>query len=184
MNDHTFREAFHTDVIREYRRCKDGVEKALSQVSDDEFFRLLEGDHDGNSIAIIVKHMAGNMRSRWRDFLTTDGEKPDRHRDTEFELSESEDRTHLMAFWEESWQTLFHAIEPLTPEELEATITIRREPMSVIQALLRQLTHYSYHAGQIVLLARYYKGEDWQSLSIPRGKSEEFFKNPEAYIKK
>ena len=167
-------ENYLRDVNSQFQKHKTLVEKALSQVSDRDFFREL--GPASNSIAIIVKHMAGNMRSRWRDFLTSDGEKPDRHRDTEFEITPEDSRKTIMTRWERGWKFLFDSIEPLKPEDLEKTITIRGEPYTVLEAINRQLTHYAYHAGQIAYLARHYAGDKWQTLSVPRGKSEEFNK--------
>jgi Protein of unknown function (DUF1572) len=130
-------------------------------------------DEEMNSIAIIIKHMTGNMRSRWTDFLTSDGEKPNRDRDTEFEEPASS-RQALMTTWEEGWNLVFAALDPLTDEDMGRTITIRGEAHSVMQAINRQIAHYSYHCGQIVLLAKHFKGREWKSLSVPRKKSGEF----------
>ena len=160
------------DVLRQLRKYKQLAERALAQISREELFRAL--DPEGNSIALVMKHMAGNMRSRWTDFLTTDGEKPDRHRDTEFELEPGDSREAIFARWEAGWEVLFAAIEPLGPADLERTVAIRGEPHSVLQAIQRQLTHYAYHVGQIVLLAKHFAGPRWRSLSIPKGKSGEF----------
>lgn len=146
-------------------------EKAMAQVSDADLDRVLVPE--GNSIAITVKHLAGNMRSRFTDFLTTDGEKPWRHRDAEFEGGYP-DRAALLADWESGWACFFAAVDPLTDNDLTRTVKIRGEEHTVLEALLRQLAHYAYHVGQIVLLARTFAGEGWTSLSIPRGKSEEF----------
>ena len=143
----------------------------MVQVSDEEFFKAI--DAEANSIAVIVKHIAGNLRSRWTDFLTSDGEKADRNRDTEFELMD-ETRESLMAFWDQSWQTLFEAIEPLKPEDFEKTVTIRGEAHTICEAINRQLTHYAYHVGQITFLAKHFRSKDWKTLSVPRGRSEEF----------
>jgi hypothetical protein len=143
----------------------------MAQVTDQQLFTAL--DAESNSMAIIVKHMAGNMRSRWTDFLTSDGEKPDRNRDSEFEDPPST-RQALLALWEQGWQYLFGALEPLSDPDFERTITIRGEPHSVMQAVNRQVAHYSYHCGQIVFLAKHFQHENWVSLSVPRGKSEEF----------
>jgi hypothetical protein len=132
-------------------------------------------DAESNSIAIVVKHMAGNMRSRWTDFLTSDGEKPDRNRDNEFE-GPPKTRTELLEMWERGWKLLFGALEPLSDAELTRTITIRTEPHSVMQAINRQVAHYSYHVGQIVYLARHFAGDKWQTLTIPKKKSAEFNK--------
>lgn len=159
------------DAIRSFRSYKRLAERALEQVSDAEFF--LQIDEESNSLALIVKHIAGNQRSRWRDFLTTDGEKPDRHRDTEFELIE-DTRESLMAFWEAGWRTLFEALESLSADDLEKTVTIRGEPHTVVEAINRQLTHYPYHIGQIVFLAKHLRASDWKTLSVPRNRSAEF----------
>jgi len=145
----------------------------MAQCPDEGLFTTL--DEESNSIAIIVKHMAGNMRSRWMDFLTTDGEKPDRNRDTEFEDA-PKTRAALMELWERGWRYLFDALEPLTEAELTRTVTIRTEPYSVMQAISRQLAHYAHHVGQILFLAKHLtftKTGKWESLSIARGKSAE-----------
>jgi hypothetical protein len=143
----------------------------MAQCPDAGLFATL--DAESNSIAIIVKHMAGNMRSRWTDFLTSDGEKPDRNRDTEFEAPPTA-RAELMEMWERGWRLLFGALEPLGDADLTRTITIRTEPHSVMQAINRQVAHYSYHAGQIVYLARHFAGDKWQTLTVPKKKSAEF----------
>jgi len=156
------------ELLRHYKRLAEG---AIRQVSDDELYVSL--DPEMNSIAVIVKHMAGNMCSRWTDFLTADGEKPWRNRDCEFEAP-PEGREALLELWERGWKTLFEALEPLTEADLTRTITIRGEPHSVMQAINRQLAHYPYHCGQIVFLAKHWKHENWQSLSVPRGHSQEF----------
>jgi len=150
------------------------AEGALVQVSDDEFFALPEPSGETNSIALIVKHIAGNARSRWTDFLTSDGEKPDRIRDTEFERFDEDSRAALMAAWARGWDLLDAALSPLTDGDLERTITIRGEPHTVSQAVIRQLAHYGQHVGQIVLLARIARGAAWSTLSVPRGHSEQF----------
>lgn len=164
-------ENFQADTLTSFRNYKLLAERAIEQVSDEEFFATI--DEEANSIAVIVKHIAGNLRSRWTDFLTTDGEKPDRNRDSEFEMM-GDTRESLMKFWEDGWQTLFNAIEPLTPEDFSKTITIRGEPHTVVEAINRQLTHYSYHIGQIVLLAKHFRSAEWKSLSVPKNKSAEF----------
>jgi uncharacterized damage-inducible protein DinB len=146
-------------------------ERAIAQVSDEQLGLTL--DDEANSIATIVKHMAGNMRSRWTDFLTTDGEKPDRNRDSEFEEPPAT-RSALLQAWESGWACLFSALEPLTDADLTRTITIRGEAHSVMQAINRQLAHYPHHVGQIVLLARHFAHDHWQSLSVPRRGSAEF----------
>ncbi len=160
------------DTLLQLRKYKEMAEKAMAQINNDDFFRELS-DVD-NSLAIIVKHMAGNMRSRWRDFLTSDGEKDDRHRDTEFEIYDSDSKESLMQKWEEGWELCFEAIEPLKPEDLEKTIYIRGEANTVLEAVNRQLTHYAYHVGQIVYLARHFAGKNWKSLSIPKGESDSY----------
>jgi len=162
---------YRDDALTSFRNYKKLAERAIEQVSDEEFFATI--DEEANSIALIVKHIAGNLRSRWTDFLTTDGEKPDRDRDTEFELI-GDRRDSLMKFWEAGWQTLFDTIESLTPKDFSKTITIRSEPHSVVEAVNRQLTHYAYHVGQIVLLAKHFKSSEWKSLSVPKNKSAEF----------
>ncbi len=165
-------ESFVDDALVQFRKYKKMGEDAISQVSEKDFFKLL--DKDANNIALIVKHMAGNMRSRWTNFLTSDGEKPNRNRDTEFEIFDDDSKKALMKKWEEGWQLVFDAIEPLKDDDLLKTIYIRSEPHSVMQAINRQLTHYAYHVGQIVFLAKHFAGPKWKSLSIPKGKSREF----------
>jgi hypothetical protein len=166
-----FTASYLEDSLSLFRYYKNLAERAMMQVTDEQLFAVLDGEM--NSIAITVKHMAGNMRSRWTDFLTSDGEKPDRNRDTEFEDPPAT-RQALMDLWEQGWQDLFGAVEPLSEPDLQRTITIRGEPHSVMQAINRQVAHYSYHCGQIVLLAKHFKHENWVSLSVPRGKSDEF----------
>ncbi len=164
-------ENYHADTLQSFRNYKKMAERAIEQVSDEEFFELI--DAEANSIALIVKHIAGNLRSRWTDFLTTDGEKEFRNRDTEFELI-GDTRESLMQFWETGWQTLFDAIEPLTADDFSRSVTIRGEPHTVVEAINRQLTHYVYHIGQIVLLAKHFRSADWKTLSVPKNKSAEF----------
>ena len=156
------------DVLRYYKRLG---ERAMAQVPDEAI--TAAPDAESNSIAIVVKHLAGNMRSRFTDFLTTDGEKPDRKRDTEFETP-AKTRAELMAMWETGWQHVFDALLPLNDEHLAQKVFIRSEAHSVMQALNRQLAHYAYHVGQIVYLAKHYAGAKWTALTIPRGKSEQF----------
>jgi hypothetical protein len=168
--------AYLDEVRRQFRGYKRMGEGAIAQVKDDELFVAL--DPESNSIAVIVKHLAGNMRSRFTDFLTTDGEKPDRHRDQEFEMNSGTTRADVMRWWEEGWGRVFSAIEALKPDDLLRTVTIRDEPHTVMQAVGRQLAHYAYHIGQIVFLAKHFRSQEWKSLSIPRGKSEEFNKKP------
>lgn len=160
------------EIQRQFRGHKRLAEGALTQLQDDQLFVAL--DAEANSIAVILKHMAGNMRSRFTDFLTTDGEKPDRHRDQEFEMSAQVSRAELMRWWQEGWERVFAAMAELKPEDLTRTVTIRGEPHTVFQALNRQLAHYAYHIGQMVFLAKHLRSSQWKSLSIPRGKSEEF----------
>lgn len=166
--------------LEEARRCFRGYKRmgegAMAQLSDEEMFRLI--DAEANSVALIVKHMAGNMRSRWTDFLTSDGEKPDRNRDTEFEMNPGTTRADVMAWWETGWKCVFDAIDPLQPEDMGRTVAIRGEPHTVVQAINRQIAHYSYHIGQIVFLAKHFKSSAWKSLSIPKGKSQDFNKVP------
>jgi uncharacterized damage-inducible protein DinB len=159
-----------TELFRYYKKL---VERAIAQCPDEGLFTAL--DEESNSIAIIVKHMAGNMRSRWRNFLTTDGEKPDRNRDTEFEAPPTT-RAELMELWEAGWKYLFDALEPLNEADVTRTVTIRTEPHSVMQAINRQMGHYSYHVGQITFLAKHFaaKAGQWTAVTIPRKKSGEF----------
>jgi len=161
-------------VFHQYKRLAEG---AIAQVSDEQLLRVL--DEEMNSIALIAKHMAGNMRSRWVDFLMSDGEKPDRNRDTEF-VDPPFTREALLTLWQEGWQCVFRALEPLSEQDLQRTVTVRGEAHSVMQAINRQLAHYAYHCGQIVLLAKHFKGSEWQSLSIPRGESAEYLRRVRA----
>ncbi len=160
------------DATREFRRLKKLADDAMAQVADPDFFRAL--DPESNSIALIVKHIAGNLRSRWTDFLTTDGEKPARHRDQEFKATDTETREALTERWERGWSLVFDTMESLTPADLETTVLIRAERHTVFKAIQRQLTHTAYHVGQIVFLAKHCRSSGWQALSIPRGKTEEF----------
>lgn len=155
-------------IFHYYKKLADG---AIAQVSDDDLVRTL--DSEMNSIAIVMKHMAGNMLSRWTDFLTSDGEKPFRNRDSEFENPPAT-RAELLALWERGWDCLFRALDPLTEADLSRTITIRGEAHSVTQAINRQVAHLSYHVGQIVLLAKHFQSANWKSLSVPRGQSQQF----------
>lgn len=160
------------EAHRQFRGHKRLAEGAMAQLQDHELFLAL--DPESNSIALIVKHMAGNMRSRFTDFLTTDGEKTDRFRDEEFELSPTTTRADLTKMWEEGWTRLFSTIEALKPEDVMRKVTIRGEPHTVLQAINRQIAHYSYHTGQIVFVAKHIRSNKWKSLSIPRGKSEDY----------
>ena len=166
------REHYLEDSLVQFKKYKHLADRALAQVTDEQFFQAI--DPDTNSIAIMVKHMAGNMHSRWTDFLTTDGEKPDRYRDREFELEPFDTRERLLERWESGWETAVESISALEWNDLEKTVTIRGEPHTVIEAINRQLTHYAYHVGQIVLLARHFTGDDWKWLSIPKGKSADY----------
>ena len=148
------------------------AERALAQVDDAQYFRRL--DAESNSLALMVKHLAGNLRSRWTDFLTTDGEKPDRHRDGEFEDETGDTRASLTKRWDDGWATLFATLDALAPSDLGRTVTIRGEPHTVFDAIERQKEHYAYHVGQIVFLAKHLAGPAWTSLSIPRGQSDAF----------
>jgi hypothetical protein len=166
-----FTTSYVEDAVSLFRYYKRLAERAMEQVSDDELFSAI--DPEANSIAVIVKHMTGNMRSRFTDFLTTDGEKPDRDRDSEF-VNPPATRKDMMAAWEDGWNRVFAAIEPLTDADLAGTITIRGEAHSVVQAINRQLAHYPHHVGQIVFLAKHFAGDRWRSLSVPRDQSAEF----------
>ena len=166
-----FTTSYLEDSLAVFRYYKNLAERAMAQVTDEQLVTVLDGEM--NSIAQIVKHMAGNMRSRWTDFLTADGEKPDRNRDSEF-VDPPATRQKLLALWEEGWQYLFQALEPLSEQDIERKVTIRGEAHSVMQAINRQVAHYSYHCGQIVLLAKHFKHDGWQSLSVPRGQSAGF----------
>ena len=165
-----------THYIEEARRQLRGqkrlAEGAIAQLKDEELFRMI--DPESNSIAILVKHIAGNMRSRFTDFLTSDGEKPNRFRDQEFELNAATTRDDVMRWWEEGWAQVFAALDSLKPEDVTSTVTIRGEPHTVLQAVNRQIAHYSGHIGQIIFLAKHLRANEWKTLSIPRGKSEEF----------
>ena len=163
---------FLEDALAVFRKYKTLAEGAMAQLGDEEFFAQI--DAEANSVAVIVKHLAGNMRSRWSNFLTTDGEKPDRDRDAEFRLDAGTTRAEVMNSWETGWRHVFEAVEPLNPSDLSRTVTIRGEPHMVFKAINRQLAHYAYHVGQIVLLAKHFKAERWESLSIAPGSSEAF----------
>jgi hypothetical protein len=160
------------EARRQLRGHKRMGEAAMAQLRDQDFFVTL--DRESNSVAILVKHLAGNMRSRFTDFLMTDGEKPDRFRDREFEITPAITRSDVMNWWEEGWACVFGAIEALKPEDVMRMVTIRGEPHTVLQAINRQIAHYAQHIGQIVFLAKHLRSNEWKTLSIPRGKSEEF----------
>lgn len=175
MNDvsDAIAEAYRSDVHARFVQLRSTAEGALRQTSDADFFRSLGGSED-NSIAVIVKHMGGNLRSRFTDFMISDGEKPDRDRDGEFEVRTGDDRASIMQLWDAGWEALFSAIEALGPHDLTRTVYIRGEAHPVLGALDRQLSHHAYHAGQIVLLAKHFAGSAWKTLSIPRGHSSAF----------
>ena len=166
-----FTTSYVEDALAVFKQYKLLGERAMAQVSDAQLFASL--DEESNSIAIIVKHMTGNMRSRWTDFLTTDGEKPNRNRDSEF-VDPPATREALMREWEDGWARVFGAIEPLTDADMGRVVTIRGEEHSVMQAINRQLAHYPQHIGQIILLAKHYAGNKWQTLSVARNRSSEF----------
>jgi len=168
-----FTTSFIKDALWSFRYYKKLAERAMEQASDEHLFTQL--DPEMNSIALVVKHMAGNMRSRWTDFLVSDGEKPDRNRDSEF-IDPPTSRAELMELWDAGWGCVFAAVEPLTDADLNRVVTIRGEAHSVMQAVLRQVAHYAHHVGQIVMLAKHLEHGRWQSLSVPRGQSEEFNK--------
>lgn len=173
MND--LGQHYLANAIGEFRLLKKQGERAMEQLADEEFFVTL--DTESNSVAVIVKHLAGNMRSRWTDFLTSDGEKPDRFRDQEFIVDEKTTRAEVSEWWEQGWQCVFTALEPLQSEDAMRIILIRQEPHTVVQAINRQLTHYATHVGQIVFLAKHLKASGlggWNTLSVPRGQSEQF----------
>jgi len=163
---------FLEDALALFRKYKQLAGDALAQLDDEEFFAQI--DAEANSVAVIVKHLAGNMRSRWTDFLTTDGEKPNRDRDAEFRLEAETTRAEMMEWWEAGWRCVFAAVESLDSSDLLRTVTIRGEPHTVFKAINRQLAHYTYHVGQIVLLAKHFKSGEWKSLSIAPGASEAF----------
>jgi len=172
MNDQSLAQHYLADAIKTFRDYKTLAERAFAQISDEDFFKTI--DEESNSIAVNIKHMAGNMLSRWTDFLTTDGEKPERDRDIEFVMLPGTTRDDMIAYWEKGWQCAFDAVEPLGPDDLMRIVTIRGQDHTVIQAINRQLAHYAYHTGQIVFLAKHFKSSDWQSLSVPRNRSAEF----------
>ena len=172
MSEQNIGAEYLTDALRNFRNYKKLAEEALAQTRDQDIFRLI--DPDANSIAMLIKHIAGNMRSRWTDFLTSDGEKPDRHRDQEFEIAPGTTRASVMEWWERGWKCVFQAITPLKPEDLNHKVFIAGREHSVLQAITRQLLHYAGHVNQIVLLAKHFRGPEWKSLSIPKGQSETY----------
>jgi len=168
---HEFSTSYLQDSLAVFRQYKKLAERAMAQVNDEQLTATL--DDEMNSIATIVKHMAGNMRSRWTDFLTSDGEKPDRDRDSEFVLPPAT-REEVMKMWEQGWNYVFSALTPLTDSDVTRKVTIRGEPHSVMQAINRQMAHYCTHCGQIIFLAKHFAHENWKALTVPRNKSAEF----------
>jgi hypothetical protein len=158
------------EALSSLRGIKRQADTAMEQLSDEQFFAV--PDDESNSVAIIVKHMAGNMRSRFTDFFTTDGEKSDRNRDQEFIVAANATRAEILTAWEKYWQLVLDTVKGLRPEDLAKQVTIRCEPHSVLQAINRQIAHYSLHTGQIIFLAKHWKGTEWKTLSVPRGQSE------------
>lgn len=177
---HEFTTDYLKDSLSLFRYYKSLGERAMAQCPDEGLFAGMDGE--SNSIAIVVKHLSGNMRSRWTDFLATDGEKENRNRDSEFE-SPCKTRAELYDLWDSGWKSVFAALEPLQEEDLAKKVTIRKEPHSVMQAINRQLAHYPYHIGQIVYLARHFSGSSWKSLTIPRKQSAQFDADVAAGIK-
>jgi hypothetical protein len=174
---HQYTTSYLEESLAIFRQYKSLAEKAIAQVTDEQLTAVL--DPEMNSIAIIMKHLAGNMRSRWTNFLTSDGEKPDRRRDSEF-VDPPDTRDALMELWEDGWNRVFSALEPLSDADLTRTVTIRGEPHSVMQAIARQMAHYASHCGQIIFLAKHFQHKDWKSLSIPRNQSEQFTRRVQA----
>ena len=172
MSDQSIGAHYLEDTLRTFRDYKKLAEGAFQQVDDADFFRTI--DEESNSIAVNMKHMAGNMLSRWTDFLTTDGEKPERDRDLEFVMAPETTKAEMIAYWEKGWECTFRAVEPLRPEDLMQTVRIRGQNHTVVQAINRQIAHYAYHVGQIVFVAKHFKARDWQTLSVPKNKSAEF----------
>lgn len=166
-----FTTSYLEDSIALFRYYKQLAERAIAQVTEEQMHAFL--DEEANSMAIVMQHMAGNMRSRWTDLLTSDGEKPWRDRDSEF-AAPPQSRNAMMELWEDGWTCLFQSLTSLCEADLARKITIRGEPHSVMQAINRQMAHYGYHCGQIVLLAKHFQHESWQPLTVPKGKSAEF----------
>lgn len=182
MNDQSIGELYLENALRTFRDYKKLAERAFEQIDDEHFFRTI--DDESNSIAVNMKHMAGNMLSRWTDFLDSDGEKPGRDRDMEFVMLPETTKADMVAYWDQGWQSVFAAVEPLKPDDLLRTITIRGQAHTVVQAINRQLSHYAYHVGQIVYLAKHFRASDWQTLSVPKNKSKEFNKYLDEKMKK
>jgi hypothetical protein len=169
LSDKEIIQNYLDDSRKAMRAYKKLAEKALEQLKDEEYFVSL--DEESNSIAVVMKHMAGNMFSRWTDFLTTDGEKPNRNRDYEFVILANTSKNDVRDYWERGWQCVFAALDPLQIEDLDKRVFIRGEEHTIVQAINRQLMHYAYHIGQIVYLAKHFRSTDWSSLSIPRNRS-------------
>jgi hypothetical protein len=165
-------QSYLDDVLLQLRKLQEAADKAITQIDSEHLFETL--DAESNSIALIMKHVAGNMRSRWTDFLTSDGEKPDRDRDREFELAPGDTREQIVALWEDGWSRVLSTVSALSPGDLHRTVRIRGEAHTVLEAINRQVAHYAQHVGQIILLAKHFAGPRWQTLSIPRGRSREF----------
>ena len=172
MTESSITQHYLDDTRSSFRAYKKLADKALAQVKDEEYFITL--DEEANSVGVIMKHMAGNMLSRWTDFLTTDGEKPDRNRDMEFVIGPQTSKDELLAFWERGWNCLHEALAELQPADFDKQVMIRGEAHTIVQAINRQMTHYAYHIGQIVFLAKHFRSSAWQSLSIPRNRSAGF----------
>ena len=172
MSGEAIIENYHKDAVSAMRAYKKLAEKAIAQLKDEEFFVTL--DEEANSVAVVMKHMAGNMISRWTDFLTADGEKPDRNRDLEFVIENEATIDEVFAYWERGWSCLLDAVESLQPADLDKQVFIRGKAHSVVQAINRQMTHYAYHIGQIVFLAKHIRSSEWTSLSVPRNRSASF----------
>ncbi len=162
----TLEKIYLDDSVARFKEMKGLAEKAIAQISDEDFLRIVVDE--SNSVATIVKHIAGNLRSRWTDFLNTDGEKPDRNRDSEFEAYSEDSRESLMKKWDASWEVLFHTMNSLKEPDLTKVVTIGGQEHKVVEAINRQLTHYGYHVGQIVFLAKFFASSNWKTLSIPR----------------
>ncbi len=174
MNDQALGAHFLEDALKSFRDYKKLAERAFQQIDEADLFRTIDGE--SNSIAVNMKHMAGNMLSRWTGFLTSDGEKPNRERDMEFVMLPNTTKAEMVAYWEKGWQCVFDAVERLTADDLMRVVKIREQDHTVVQAINRQIAHYSYHVGQIVYLAKHFKSSDWQNLSVPKNKSAEFNK--------
>src|ERR1044072_6764643 len=174
VNDQSVGAHFLEDALKSFRDYKKLAERAFEQIDEADLFRTI--DEESNSIAINMKHMAGNMLSRWTDFLTTDGEKPNRERDMEFVMLPETTKADLVAYWDRGWECVFAAIEPLTAEDLMRIGKSGGQDHTAAQAINRQIAHYAYHVGQIVYLAKHFKSSDWQNLSVPKNKSAEFNK--------